>query len=45
VERQAKEHPRGTEGLGEVRKGLVMKGVRKIASRQHVRVASPASFP
>jgi len=46
VERQAKEHPRATEGPeGLMMKGLIMKGVRKITSTQHVRVASLASYP
>src|SRR5713101_5009582 len=47
AERQAKErHPRGTERAGE---GLMMKGIKRIISREHVRehvrvarLASPA---
>src|SRR5713101_5978621 len=41
AERQAKEkHPHGTERPGE---GLIMKGIRRIISREHVRAASSAS--
>jgi len=47
VERQAKQHSPGTEGLGEVRKGLVMKGTEKSHRDNETtcKGCEPASYP